>query len=69
MMLGGQRSGVSIAANAPRNAGLIRYSRGQVTIANRSGLEEAACEFYAAMQKEFEKLIASEIADSLCESV
>jgi CRP-like cAMP-binding protein len=43
MMLGVQRAGVSITANALQKAGLIQYRRGQVTITNRSGLEEAAC--------------------------
>ncbi len=59
MMLGVQRSGVSIAANYLQKAGLIRYSRGQVTIANRDGLEDAACECYAAMRMEFDKVIRS----------
>jgi len=57
MMLGVQRSGVSIAANFLQKAGLIRYQHGQVTITNRRGLEEAACECYAAMHKEYERVI------------
>jgi CRP-like cAMP-binding protein len=55
MMLGVQRAGVSIAAHALQRAGLIAYRHGQVTIINRSGLEDAACECYAAMQIEFDK--------------
>jgi CRP-like cAMP-binding protein len=57
MMLGVQRSGVSIAANDLHKAGLISYHHGQVTITNRAGLEEGACECYAAMQEEYEDLI------------
>ena len=57
MMLGVQRSGVSVAANFLQKVGLIRYLHGQVTITNRVGLEKATCECYAAMQKEYENLI------------
>jgi CRP-like cAMP-binding protein len=51
MMLGAQRSGVTIAARILQK-GLIEYRRGVVTITNRTGLEEAACECYGAVQKE-----------------
>jgi CRP-like cAMP-binding protein len=57
MLLGVQRAGVSIAANYLQKAGLIRYSHGQVTITNRAGLEDAACECYRTMNKEYEKVI------------
>jgi CRP-like cAMP-binding protein len=57
MMLGVQRSGVSIAASDLQKAGLIRYQHGQVTITNRAGLEDAACECFGAMQKEYDSLI------------
>ncbi len=56
MMLGVQRAGVSITASVLQKAGLIQYRHGQVTITNRSGLEDAACECYGAMRVEFEKL-------------
>ena len=57
MMLGVQRSGVSVAANLLQKSGLIRYVHGKITITDRAGLEEAACECYAAMQKEYDDLI------------
>jgi CRP-like cAMP-binding protein len=56
MMLGGQRSGVSITASALQKAGLIQYRHGQVTITNRSGLEDAACECYGATSKQYDQL-------------
>jgi CRP-like cAMP-binding protein len=46
MMLGVQRTGVSAAAGALQQDGLIRYTRGNVTILDRPGLEHRACECY-----------------------
>ena len=43
MMLGVQRTGVSAAAGGLQRAGLIRYSRGIVTILDRRGLHALAC--------------------------
>ncbi len=56
MMLGVQRAGVSITANVLQKAGLIQYKHRQVTITDRSGLEDAACECYRTMRMEFDKL-------------
>jgi len=52
-MLGVRRSGISIAAGALQQRGLIRYSRGQIVILDRQGLEAASCECYAAMQQDY----------------
>jgi Crp-like helix-turn-helix domain len=46
-MLGVHRPAVSLAAGALQKAGFIRYRRGVITIIDRGGLEEAACECYA----------------------
>lgn len=53
MMLGSRRSGVSIALSALRKAGYINYSHGQITILDRDGLEDTACECYTVAQKQF----------------
>lgn len=58
MMLGVQRAGVSLTANALQKAGLIRYARGQVTVADRLGLEAVACECYATISEQVHRFLA-----------
>lgn len=52
-MLGVQRPSVTIAAGTLQKAGLIRYSRGRITITDRARLEEASCECYRVVADEF----------------
>jgi CRP-like cAMP-binding protein len=58
-MLGVQRSSVSVSAHGLQTAGLIRYSRGKIHILDRPGLEESACECYAAVADQMRKALAS----------
>ena len=48
-MLGTRRSSVTVAASILQKAGLIKYTRGQLSIVSRKGLEQAACECYRAL--------------------
>jgi CRP-like cAMP-binding protein len=57
MMLGVQRTGVTIAARALQRAGLIRYKRGNVTILDRRGLMRRSCECYGVSKREFDRLL------------
>jgi CRP-like cAMP-binding protein len=45
-MLGTRRSTVSVAAGILQKAGMISYTRGNVTILNKPKLEDAACDCY-----------------------
>ena len=63
-MLGAARPVVTITAGALQKAGLIKYSRGNLTILNRSGLESASCECYAKVAAEFDRLLGSSHAHS-----
>ena len=51
-MLGTRRSSVSVSAGILQKAGFISYRRGRVTIIDRDGLEGAACDCYAVLQKQ-----------------
>jgi CRP-like cAMP-binding protein len=59
LMLGVRRAGVSVAQHALQQDGLISYTRGQVTILDRAGLEEIACECYAVIRQRFERFFIS----------
>jgi hypothetical protein len=55
-MLGTVRARVSEAAIVLQRAGLIRYSRGNITLLDRGGLEGFACECYRAVRAEIDRL-------------
>ncbi len=56
-MLGVRREGVTEGALKLQKSGLITYSRGRITVLNRSGLEERTCECYAVVKKEYDRLL------------
>jgi len=51
--LGVRRSGVTIAAGALQQRGLISYTRGDISILDRRGLEGAACGCYAGLIEKY----------------
>jgi len=57
-MLGVRREGVTEAAGKLQEAGVISYSRGHITVLDRPRLEKHACECYAVVKKEFDRLLS-----------
>jgi CRP-like cAMP-binding protein len=56
-MLGVQRSSVSVVTRTLQMAGLIQQSRGGITVIDRSGLEETACECYGRIRRIYQRLL------------
>ena len=56
-MLGVRREGVTEAAGHLQADGLIRYQRGHITILDRQRLEARACECYAVVRREYDRLL------------
>lgn len=56
-MLGVRREGVTEAAGKLQRAGVIHYSRGQITVLDRAKLEQLSCECYAVVKRETDRLL------------
>jgi CRP-like cAMP-binding protein len=56
-MLGVRRSGISVAAAALQARKAIRYGRGEIVILDRSRLEAASCECYAASTASYKRYL------------
>ena len=65
IMLGVRRAGVSEAAAELQRKGAIRYSRGRVTIVDRSILEGQSCECYRVVRTRFDVMLQGEHALSM----
>jgi DNA-binding FadR family transcriptional regulator len=61
MMLGVRRSSVTEAASELKRRRLIKYVRGHVTILDREGIENTACECYAVSRDEYDRLLGPEV--------
>jgi CRP-like cAMP-binding protein len=57
-MMGANRKSVTLAAQSMQAAGLISYSRGQIQVLDRPGLEKAACECYAIVKARFDAFLS-----------
>jgi CRP-like cAMP-binding protein len=59
-MLGVRREGVTESAGKLQKLGLINYRRGRITVLDRAALERHACECYAVVKREFDRLLPLE---------
>jgi CRP-like cAMP-binding protein len=62
-MIGVQRNAVSIVAHALQQAGIVRYSRGQLEITDAEGLRETSCECYQTVKAQHDRLLKAPIDD------
>jgi len=62
-MLGVRRETVSEAASRMQALGAIRYRRGHIFVVNRHELEQGACECYAVVRSEYDRLLQRHPAD------
>ncbi len=58
-MLGVRRGTVSLTAGVLQQAGIIRYTRGRITVLDPDALHEAACDCYDTVQAEYQRLTAA----------
>ena len=58
-MLGVRRQGVTESAGKLERLGLIRYSRGLITVLDRPGIEGRVCECYEVVKREIGRLLPS----------
>jgi CRP-like cAMP-binding protein len=56
-LIGVQRNAISIVAHAMQQAGIIRYSRGHIKIADSRALQATACECYQSVKAKHERLL------------
>jgi CRP-like cAMP-binding protein len=56
-MLGVRRQSVNLTARLLQQANLIKYHRGELTIIDREGLEEASCECFRVTSRMYESMM------------
>jgi CRP-like cAMP-binding protein len=56
-MIGARRNSVSLVANTLQQADFIHYSRGHIQINNLDGLRQTACECYATVKAQYDRLL------------
>jgi CRP-like cAMP-binding protein len=61
-MLGVRRVGITVAARLLQLGGLVTYRRGDLTVLDRQGLEQAACTCYAAGLSSYRNVVDHRVA-------
>jgi len=56
-MIGARRNSVSLVASTLQQANVIHYSRGHIEITDIEGLRKTACECYASVKSQYERLL------------
>ncbi|WP_448046184.1 Crp/Fnr family transcriptional regulator [Bradyrhizobium liaoningense] len=58
-MIGARRNSVSLVAHSLQQADFIHYSRGHIQIINLAGLRQTACECYATVKAQYDRLLGT----------
>jgi CRP-like cAMP-binding protein len=61
VMLGVRRAGVTVAIHGFERRGLVTTRRGQLTVVNRTGIEQIAGSFYGTPETELRRLLSDKI--------
>lgn len=61
-ILGTPRQGIVHAVARLQALGVIRFGRGRISVLDREGLEEVACECYAVVANEYDRLLGTHYA-------
>ena len=56
-MIGARRNSVSLVANTLQQANFIHYSRGHIELSDPDGLSRTACECYATVKAQYNRLL------------
>jgi Mn-dependent DtxR family transcriptional regulator len=56
-LLGVRREGVTEAALTLQKLGLIRYTRGHISVLDRPGLLQRSCECYDVVKRKYDRLL------------
>jgi CRP-like cAMP-binding protein len=57
IMLGVRRATVGEILQSIKERGFIDYTRGKITVLDRTGLESVSCECYPATEREYARLL------------
>jgi len=66
LMLCVYRPSITVVANTLQRAGMIRSSRGRITIVDRVALENTACDCYASVTRRFAETMGREKQSTVC---
>jgi len=61
-LLGVRRESITEAAGQLQQVGFIRYRRGHIDVLDRIGLQSRACECYAAVKNEMNRLLPGSLS-------
>jgi Mn-dependent DtxR family transcriptional regulator len=68
-MLGVRRATVSETMSVLQSAGYVSYTRGRITVVDRRGLQETACECYGIIRSTFSRILEGRSEPNVLETM